>query len=100
MSAALYAQSLRCEYRQNPVGLATLQPRLSWELTATQPNQIQTAYQIRVANSPDDLTANQALIWDTGQVMTAQSNQIVYEGPPLQSVVASHPVSALRAGAP
>ncbi|MFC1961282.1 family 78 glycoside hydrolase catalytic domain, partial [Chloroflexota bacterium] len=85
MIAALYAQSLRCETLTNPVGLAASQPRFSWELVATHPNQIQTAYQILVADDPDRLATAEATLWDSGQMMTGQSNQIAYAGPALQS---------------
>ena len=62
--------NLRCEYRQNPLGIDTLQPRLSWTLEPTDPkvrDQRQTAYQILAASSEERLRSDQGNLWDTGQ---------------------------------
>jgi alpha-L-rhamnosidase len=85
MKATIHPQYLRSEYRQNPIGIDTLHPRLSWELAASKPNQVQAAYQILVADRPDALTTGQANMWDSGKVETAQCNQVVYKGQPLLS---------------
>ena len=52
VSAGVTVDELRCEYAVNPVGIDTLQPRLSWTLRATERAQRQSAYQLRVAASP------------------------------------------------
>ena len=51
--ASLQPTDLRCEGLVNPLGIDTVQPRLSWRLESVKPNdrgQRQTAYQIRVAS--------------------------------------------------
>ena len=84
-SAGVTVGELRCEYAVNPIGMDTLQPRLSWTLCATERAQVQSAYQIRVATSPQALQQEQALLWDTGKVASDQSAHIVYAGAPLRA---------------
>jgi alpha-L-rhamnosidase len=79
---------LRCEYRQNPLGIDAVQPRLSWNLQVADPEargQMQTAYQILAASSKDLLTSGQGDLWDTGKVQSDKSIQIKYDGKPLTS---------------
>ena len=47
--ASLKVEGLKCEYRINPLGLDTSQPRLSWLLESPQRGQRQTAYQVIAA---------------------------------------------------
>ncbi|MEI8314035.1 MAG: glycoside hydrolase family 78 protein [Verrucomicrobiota bacterium] len=65
--------TLRCEYLTNPLGLDVLRPQLSWI-----PPFDQAAYQIIV-------TYTGQKIWDTGRMKSAESLQIEYAGPPLES---------------
>lgn len=51
----LKVERLRCEYLVNPLGVDSAQPRLSWTLDSKERGQVQTAYQILVASSPDAL---------------------------------------------
>jgi alpha-L-rhamnosidase len=83
-SAGLTPGRLRCEYKENPVTDVTA-PRLSWELTSTQRNQSQTAYQIIVASSPEKLTPEKADLWNTGQISGSATAQIEYAGKTLVS---------------
>jgi hypothetical protein len=56
--AGLRVTSLMCEYRVNPLGIDVPQPRLSWVVEATNSDergQRQTAYQILVASSRENL---------------------------------------------
>ena len=79
---------LRCEYRVNPLGIDSAQPRLSWVLAATSPNSRglnQTAYRVFVASSSAKLRAGAGDLWDSGRMASDQSNQIVYAGRTLGS---------------
>jgi len=79
---------LQCEAKSNPLGLSETSPRLSWQDVATPAGaqgQYQTAYQIQVASSPQLLAGNQGDLWDTGQIFTNQTAQIVYAGSTLVS---------------
>ena len=79
------AGKLRCEYLVNPLGLDETQPRLSWVLESKERNQGQTAYQILVAATKEDLAADKADLWDSGKVQSNKINQVVYAGKSLQS---------------
>lgn len=79
-SAALSPLDLRCEYRVNPVGIDTTQPRLFWRETSGTRGAKQTAYQILVASTPAMLQKNQGDLWDSGKVSSDQSIQIAYAG--------------------
>jgi alpha-L-rhamnosidase len=72
---------LRTEYGENPLGIDTTQPRLSWQLQSAARGTAQTAYQIRVFRGERD----EDLVWDTGKVPSAQSILVPYAGAPLQS---------------
>ena len=76
---------LRCEYLDNPIGMDELQPRLSWQVQSDQRGQSQSAYQILVASSPDNLAAGKADLWDSGKVPSDETLHIVYAGEPLKS---------------
>jgi len=76
--------NLRCEYKTNPV-TDVLAPRLSWELTSAEKNQVQHAYQILVASSPEQLTAENADLWNSGQVNGRATAQVEYAGTELHS---------------
>ena len=79
--------NLQCEAKFNPVGISETLPRLSWQDIATtgERGQYQTACQIQVASSLQVLTNNQGDLWDTGQMATNRSSQIVYAGSALTS---------------
>ena len=76
---------LRCEYRVNPRGIDTTEPRLSWIMESDKRSQHQTAYQILVANDPHILAGHEGNMWNSGKIVSGRSNQIVYEGEPLAS---------------
>ncbi|MDJ0757451.1 MAG: glycoside hydrolase family 78 protein [Ardenticatenaceae bacterium] len=71
-------QGLRCEYLNNPLGIDSPRPRLSWQLVSERANVAQSAYQIRVVH-------NEAEIWNTGKCLSDQSIHVPYDGPPLKS---------------
>ncbi len=52
---SLHATALRCEYLQDPLGIDDAKPRLMWRVESDQRGQKQTAYQILVASSPENL---------------------------------------------
>lgn len=81
--AELAVQDLRCEYLDNPQGIDAPTPRLSWIATSAQRGERQTAYQILVASTPENLAAEGGDLWDTGRVAAADSIQIPYSGKPL-----------------
>lgn len=85
---ALSADQLRCEYRENPLGINETHPRLSWLCEASDSRSHgarQTAYQVLVGSSPERLEALHGDLWDTGKVASDQSVQVEYAGKPLVS---------------
>ena len=78
-------EQLRCEYLENPLGIDARQPRLSWILDSNERGQKQTAYQILVASSADELAKDHGDLWNPGKVLSDQTTFIVYTGKPLMS---------------
>src|ERR1039457_3407096 len=83
--ASLSSERLRCEYLDNPLGIDTPQPRLSWVLESTQRAEKQTAYQILAASSEALLKSDTGDLWDTGKVASDQTLHVVYAGKTLGS---------------
>ncbi len=82
---------LRCEYLRDPLGIDVGEPRLSWQLTATDPvarGQRQTSYQVLVASTKGMLDQNQGDLWDSGVVASDRSVHVIYGGKPLTSGMA------------
>ncbi len=76
---------LRCEYRENPLGLDAAAPRLNWQMRLDERGQCQTAYRILVASSADLLRQGRGDLWDSGRVGSDQSIQVRYAGNPLDA---------------
>lgn len=83
--AAITVQDLRCEYRSNPLGIDCSEPRLGWVLTSDKRGENQTAYQVLVASSAEQLARGHADLWDSGKVVSSESVQVVYAGKTLVS---------------
>lgn len=81
----LTAMALRCEWLEEPLGIVTRAPRLSWVVVSDDRGQRQTAYRILAASSPEQLEPGRADLWDTGRVESAETLGIVYGGKPLVS---------------
>ncbi len=77
------AVNLKCEYLTDPIGIGTLTPRLSWQLTLGQSGQRQVAYRLIVASTKKHIGRNTPDLWDTGKVNSSETSQIVYAGTPL-----------------
>ncbi len=74
---------LRCEGLDNPLGIDAPRPRLSWVLNSEEHGQRQTAYQVLVAGTAENLEAEQGDWWDSGKINSDQSTQVTYAGKPL-----------------
>jgi len=75
---------LRCEAVQNPLGLGTAAPHLSWQNDSTERDWRQSSYQILVASSPDGLRRGKGDIWESGKINSSESVGIAYQGPKLE----------------
>lgn len=76
---------LKTEYIENPLGIVTTVPRLSWIMESEEYGQIQSAYHILVASRPELLNENKGDLWDSGKVQSDQSIHVSYGGAPLES---------------
>jgi alpha-L-rhamnosidase len=76
---------LKCEYASNPIGLDVLEPQFSWRIESAERGIRQTAYQIVVTESPEDLASRGKPLWDTGKVLSRKSAGVPYAGPELES---------------
>ena len=83
--ATVTTKNLRCEYLADPLGIDATSPRLSWIVTSSRRGEMQSAYQVLVATSPELLNADQGDLWDSGKVSSDENSQIVYVGSPLVS---------------
>ena len=81
--ASAQVEHLQCEYLDNPLGIDTPQPRLSWVLASNARGVKQAAYQILVGSSEAALKHGQADLWDSGKVLSDETAQIRYAGQPL-----------------
>ncbi len=92
-TAGLRPVRLRCEYRENPLGIDVARPRLSWVPEATGPaerGQRQSAYQVLAAATRQTLAEGKGDLWDTGKVASSRTFHIEYEGKPLSSRMRCH----------
>ncbi|PWW05733.1 alpha-L-rhamnosidase [Paenibacillus cellulosilyticus] len=85
----LLVKQLRCEYRNNPIGLGVTLPRFSWQLESDSVNVMQQAYHIQVSSGINGFNTNE-LLWDSGKVQSEQSVLVEYAGQLLDSRVRCH----------
>ncbi|HJS00174.1 MAG TPA: family 78 glycoside hydrolase catalytic domain, partial [Flavobacterium sp.] len=76
---------LTCEMVENPLTIQPNQARFSWQLNSKKEKGSQKSYQILIASSEEKLKKNQADIWDSGKVISNQSQLISYSGNPLKN---------------
>lgn len=74
---------LQVEYTTNPIGIDVARPRFSWQMTSERRGANQTAYQLLIAGSEQELQAGKYL-YDTGKTVSSESVAIAYEGDALQ----------------
>lgn len=76
---------LTCEYLVSPPGIDRTHPLLGWQLQGNRNGLAQTAWQVLVASSPEKLQAGTGDVWNSGKVVSFQSQQVRYQGPALES---------------
>ena len=81
----LKPSELKCEFRDNPLGIENANPELSWILHSEKRGQMQSAYRILVASSEENLKRNIGDLWDSHKVISGQSVHILYKGRKLSS---------------
>ncbi|MEZ0536397.1 family 78 glycoside hydrolase catalytic domain [Caldicellulosiruptoraceae bacterium PP1] len=72
--------NLKCEYKKNPIGIDTKNPRFFWQIESDKLNCLQTAYHIIVSR---DMNFND-IVWDSSKVYSDESIHVEYKGKELQ----------------
>jgi len=76
---------LRCEYKENPIGMDVLQPRFSWQVSDSRRNTMQSAYQILISTSPENLKTDKGDVWDSKKINSSECIDIAYNSTALKS---------------
>jgi alpha-L-rhamnosidase len=84
-SSPLQPGRLTCEYIENPLGIDSRSPRLSWTLVSGERNQSQSAYELIVSDNEKDILQGRGAAWSTGKINSSQTIHIAYAGTALQS---------------
>jgi alpha-L-rhamnosidase len=83
-TAQLEISRLFVENKINPTGVNVLYPRLSWVLESSKRNMKQSAFDIRVSESPESLQKGIDLVFSTGKIPSDQSVFVQFTGNTLQ----------------
>ena len=83
---AIAPSALKTEFLENPLGIDTAMPRLSWIVKDPTTGARQTAYQVQAASSSEKLANGEADLWDSGKVASDQSHLVGYLGKSLSSL--------------
>ncbi|GGD86096.1 alpha-L-rhamnosidase [Paenibacillus nasutitermitis] len=76
---------LRTEYMEQPYGIDSPRPRLSWVIQSSGRGFMQSAYRVLVASSPERLDSGAGDLWDSGKMDSDQSIFVEYDGNTLES---------------
>ena len=74
----------RCEYRDEPLGINTLTPRFSWQISARNRGFLQSAYELIVGDDRAVVAAGRGNLWRV-KAKGAESLHIPYAGKALES---------------
>lgn len=81
----LSVMDLTCDHKVNPMGIDNPKPRLSWKISGSGNNILQTAYSIRVAS--DNKFSSGKITWESGKISSGESILLPYDGSELKSGV-------------
>lgn len=84
IAAPLQPIRLTCEYLENPLGIDSATPRLSWLLSSIEQNQTQSAVEILVSDNMKDVLSAKGNLWQSGKIKSSQ-NFVDYSSTPLSS---------------
>ena len=83
--AQLKISTVLCENKINPTGVALQKIRFGWELTSMENAQYQTAYQLVIASSKENLQAGNYDVYNSDIVKSGHSVLVEYAGNPLHA---------------
>ncbi len=84
--ATIHPVSLLCADQENPLAVSHSELDLSWKLRAADPSMrglAQTAYQVLVSSSKEELAADRGNLWNTEKVTSSDTRNVTYAGQPL-----------------
>ena len=84
----IYGQSaiqLKIDDQVNPIGFENTKPTFSWEIKPVGKSTKQTAYQILVASTDENLKKDIGDIWNSNKTKGAISSKIDYKGKPFEA---------------
>jgi alpha-L-rhamnosidase len=84
-AAGQRVEGLSCEQQDYPEGIDVLHPRLSWRMAGEGQHLRQTAWQVIVASSKENLAKDRGDLWNSGKVANDQSWLVPYAGAQLKS---------------
>ncbi|MBD3375188.1 Bacterial alpha-L-rhamnosidase [candidate division KSB1 bacterium] len=87
---SLWISHLRCDLRENPLGIDKPNPELSWILNSEMQGQRQSAYRIIVSSSETLARKCQGDLWDSGKIKSDETVYIPYQGKKLESGMVCH----------
>jgi len=82
---ALTLSHLKANNLTDPLGLDDQAVRLSWQLASPLRDTMQTAYRVRVATTSEKLKVGDCDLWDSGDITSDQSFDVIYKGKVLPS---------------
>jgi len=85
--AQVAPSGLLCDLLTHPEKslITDAKPDFGWIMNASHENEVQSAYQILVSSSLENLAQGKADLWDSGKVVSSQSINVDYAGTGLQS---------------
>jgi len=78
-------KNLKCEYRENPIGIDVVKPMLFWQIVSAEKGWLQSTYEIKVASSESLLNEDKGDIWESAKVSSSENTNILFEGKKLIS---------------
>lgn len=82
---SLRVYDLKVDDRQNPLTILGTSPKFSWKISSDKRNTQQSSYRILVSEEREDLQNNKGNVWDSNELNSSESIQIIYKGKPLQA---------------
>lgn len=80
VQAQIEVSRLYVENKINPIGVSEMYPRLSWVLNSSKRGTMQSAFDVRVSESPESLQKGLDLIFSTGKIPSDQSVYVQFTG--------------------
>jgi hypothetical protein len=79
------AERLRTEFLDNPLGIDSVSPQVSWQFVESGRGARQSAYRIQAADTLAALTAGKANLWDSGKVLSRETANLRLPGVAMKS---------------